>query len=199
MVGRIQTARGAFATSCSPCAKWEPPRARCSRRRPPTCGGWTSRRSERAIIRSSTRRLGGFSGTARRPGKVVRNQGDALAPLAAPARVLKADYYVPHIAHAPMEPPAAAASVADGRCEAWACTQNPQGARDEIAKALGIPANRVKVNVTLLGGGFGRKSKPDYVVEAALLSRAAGAPVKVTWTREDEIQHDYYHTVTAQH
>jgi len=137
--------------------------------------------------------------TARRPGKVVRNQGDAPAALASAARVLKADYYIPHIAHAPMEPPAAAASVADGRCEAWACTQNPQGARDEIAKALGIPADRVKVNVTLLGGGFGRKSKPDYVVEAALLSRAVGAPVKVTWTREDEIHHDYYHTVSAQH
>jgi len=137
--------------------------------------------------------------TARRPGKIVRNDGDAPAALASAARVVKADYYVPHLAHAPMEPPAAAASVADGRCEAWACTQNPQGARDELAKALGIPADRVKVNVTLLGGGFGRKSKPDYVVEAALLSRAVGAPVKVTWTREDEIHHDYYHTVTAQH
>jgi len=137
--------------------------------------------------------------TARRPAKVVRNQGDAPAALASAARVLKADYYVPHIAHAPMEPPAAVASVTDGRCEAWTCTQNPQGARDELAKALGIPADRVKVNVTLLGGGFGRKSKPDYVVEAALLSRAVGAPVKVTWTREDEIHHDYYHTVTAQH
>jgi isoquinoline 1-oxidoreductase subunit beta len=137
--------------------------------------------------------------TARRPGKVVRDQGDAPAALASTARVLKADYYVPHIAHAPMEPPAAAASVTDGRCEAWACTQNPQGARDEIAKALGMPVDRVKVNVTLLGGGFGRKSKPDYVVEAALLSRAVGAPVKVTWTREDEIHHDYYHTVSAQH
>lgn len=137
--------------------------------------------------------------TARRPGKVVRNDGDAPGALASAARVVKADYYVPHIAHAPMEPPAAAASVADGRCEAWACTQNPQGARDEIAKGLGIPAARVKVNVTLLGGGFGRKSKPDYVVEAALLSRAVGAPVKLTWTREDEIHHDYYHTVTTQH
>jgi isoquinoline 1-oxidoreductase beta subunit len=137
--------------------------------------------------------------TARRSGKVVRDQGDAPAALASTARVLKADYYVPHIAHAPMEPPAAAASVTDGRCEAWACTQNPQGARDEIAKALGMPVDRVKVNVTLLGGGFGRKSKPDYVVEAALLSRAVGAPVKVTWTREDEIHHDYYHTVSAQH
>ena len=137
--------------------------------------------------------------TARRPGKVVRNDGDAPAALAAATRVVKADYYVPHIAHAPMEVPAATASVADGRCEAWTCTQNPQGARDEVARALGIPTDRVKINVTLLGGGFGRKSKPDYVVEAALLSRAVGAPVKVTWTREDEIHHDYYHTVSAQH
>src|SRR5258707_4707141 len=104
--------------------------------------------------------------TARRPGKVVRDQGDAPAALASTARVLKADYYVSHIAHAPIEPPAAAASVTDGRCEAWACTQNPQGARDEIAKALGMPVDRVKVNVTLLGGGFGRKAKPDYVVDA---------------------------------
>lgn len=137
--------------------------------------------------------------TARRPGKVVRKDGDAVAALASAPRVVKADYYIPHLAHAPMEPPAAAARVADGRCEAWGCTQNPQGARDEIAKALGIPPDRVTINVTLLGGGFGRKSKPDYMVEAALLSRAVGAPVKVTWTREDEIHHDYYHTVNAQH
>ena len=137
--------------------------------------------------------------TARRPGKVVRNDGDTVAALVAAPRVVKADYYIPHLAHAPMEPPAAAARVADGRCEAWGCTQNPQGARDEIAKALGIPPDRVTINVTLLGGGFGRKSKPDYMVEAALLSRAVGAPVKVTWTREDEIHHDYYHTVNAQH
>jgi isoquinoline 1-oxidoreductase beta subunit len=137
--------------------------------------------------------------TVRRPGKVMRNDGDATAALASASRTVKADYYIPHLAHAPMEPPAAAARVADGRCEAWGGSQNPQGARDEIAKALGIPADRVTVNVTLLGGGFGRKSKPDYMVEAALLSRAVGAPVKVTWTREDEIHHDYYHTVNAQH
>jgi isoquinoline 1-oxidoreductase beta subunit len=137
--------------------------------------------------------------TARRPGKVVRNDGDAAAALASASRVVKADYYIPHIAHAPMEPPAAVARVSNGRCEAWGGSQNPQGARNEIANALGIPADHVTVNVTLLGGGFGRKSKPDYMVEAALLSRAVGAPVKVTWTREDEIHHDYYHTVNAQH
>jgi isoquinoline 1-oxidoreductase beta subunit len=71
--------------------------------------------------------------------------------------------------------------------------------RDEIAKALRIPVDHVKVNVTLLGGAFGRKAKPDYIVEAALLSQAVGAPVKVTWTREDDVHHDYYHTVNAQH
>jgi isoquinoline 1-oxidoreductase beta subunit len=129
----------------------------------------------------------------------VRNEGDAPRALAATARLVTADYYVPHIAHAPMEPPVAVARVADGRCEAWACTQNPQAARDEIARALGMPTDQVRVNVTLLGGGFGRKSKPDYVVEAALLARAVSAPVKVTWTHEDEIHHDYYHTVAAQH
>ena len=75
-----------------------------------------------------------------------------------------------------MEPPAAVARVADGRCEVWTCTQAPQTTRDEVAKALGLPTERVTVNVTLLGGGFGRKSKPDYVVEAALLSKAVGAP-----------------------
>src|SRR2546425_9585501 len=101
--------------------------------------------------------------------------------------------------HATMEPPAALALVADGRCEVWAPTQHPQGTRDTLVQVLGIPAERVRVNVTLLGGGFGRKSKPDFIVEAALLSREVGAPVKVTWTREDDIQHGYYHTVTAQH
>ncbi len=83
--------------------------------------------------------------TARRPGKVVRNEGDALSALASATSIVKADYYVPHIAHAPMEPQAATAVVADGRCEVWSCTQFPQVSRDEIAKALRIPVDRVKV------------------------------------------------------
>jgi len=137
--------------------------------------------------------------TARAPGKVARNQGDVAAALAGAAKRIEADYYIPHYAHAPMEPPAALALVEHGRCEAWTCTQNPQGARDQIAKALGMSADDVTVHVTLLGGGFGRKSKPDYVVEAALLAREVGAPVKVVWTREDDIQHDYFHTVAVEH
>ncbi|MGI9041035.1 MAG: molybdopterin cofactor-binding domain-containing protein [Gemmatimonadales bacterium] len=137
--------------------------------------------------------------TSRRPGKVVRNQGDAAGALARAARRVSADYYIPHLAHATMEPPAALAVVENGRCEAWACTQHPQAARDTIAQALDIPVEQVTVNVTFLGGGFGRKSKPDFIVEAAMLAREVGAPVKVVWTREDDIQHDYFHTVAAQH
>jgi isoquinoline 1-oxidoreductase beta subunit len=134
-----------------------------------------------------------------KPAKAARNEGDVDKALAGAARRVKADYYVPHLAHATMEPPSAVAVVTDGRCEVWAPTQNPQGARDELAKALGLPVDKVHVNVTLLGGAFGRKSKPDFIVEAALLAKEMNVPIKVVWTREDDLQHDYYHTVSAQH
>jgi isoquinoline 1-oxidoreductase beta subunit len=104
-----------------------------------------------------------------------------------------------HLSHAQMEPPAALAVFENGRLQAWACTQHPQATRDTIAEVLKIPVEQVAVHVTLLGGGFGRKSKPDFIVEAALLAREVGAPVKVVWTREDDIQHGYYHTVAAEH
>jgi isoquinoline 1-oxidoreductase beta subunit len=136
---------------------------------------------------------------ARKPGPVMRNEGDVDAALGSAAKKLEAEYYVPHLAHASMEPPAATARVANGACEAWACVQSPQAARERVATQLGLAPEKVTVNVTLLGGGFGRKSKPDYVVEAALLSKAMdGAPVKVTWTREDDIRHDYLHTVSVE-
>ena len=135
----------------------------------------------------------------RQPGKVERNQGDPEGALAAAAKVVTAEYYVPHLAHAPMEPPVATAVVADGKCEVWASVQSPYGTRDDIAKLLGMPIENVTVHVTLLGGGFGRKSKCDYAQEAALLSQAmGGAPVKMVWTREDDIQHCFYHTVSAE-
>jgi isoquinoline 1-oxidoreductase subunit beta len=137
--------------------------------------------------------------TAKAPGRVVRGQGDVDGALAAASRRVSADYFVPYYAHAPMEVPNAVANVAAGKCEIWTPTQFPQQARTTAAQVLGLPVEDVTVNVTLLGGAFGRKSKPDYVAEAALLSRAAGAPIKVTWTREDEIQHDYYHAICAQH
>jgi isoquinoline 1-oxidoreductase beta subunit len=133
-------------------------------------------------------------------GKAVRNDGDAYAALGKAAKKVVADYYVPHFAHAPMECPAATARIAGGACEVWACTQSPQAARDRIVKRLNLAPEKVTINVTLLGGGFGRKSKADFVVEAALVSQAmSGQPVKVTWTREDDLHHDYFHTVTAQH
>lgn len=134
----------------------------------------------------------------RKPGKVVRSQGNAARALNTGTRV-SADYYIPHLAHASMEPPAALAVFENGRCDTWSCTQNPGATRETVAAALGIPVENVSSNVTLLGGGFGRKSKPDYVVEAALLSKEMSAPVKVVWTREDDIQHDFFHTVAAEH
>ncbi len=137
--------------------------------------------------------------SVRRPGKVVRNQGNATRALGIASKRVQADYYIPHLGHAQMEPLAALATFENGKCDIWAPTQHPQAARDTVALALKIPVEDVRVSVTLLGGGFGRKSKPDFIVEAALLARETGKPVKVVWTREDDIQHDYFHTVAAQH
>ncbi len=136
--------------------------------------------------------------SVRSGGKVARTQGNASAALQRAAQRLSAEYYIPHLAHASMEPPAALASVTAAGCEVWAPSQSPQGARDALAKALGLAAEKVTVHVTLLGGAFGRKSMHDFIIEAALLSRAVGAPVKVLWTREDDLQHDYYHTVAVE-
>lgn len=134
----------------------------------------------------------------RAPGKVVRKFGDVDRALASATKRVEAEYYLPHLAHVSMEPPAAIARVDGDRCEVWAPTQNPQAAMKEAARALGIDEKKVTVHVTLLGGAFGRKSKADFVSEAALLARAAGAPVRVQWTREDDVRHDYYHAVSAQ-
>jgi isoquinoline 1-oxidoreductase beta subunit len=137
---------------------------------------------------------------ARKPGKVVRNDGDYDAAAAGAARRHQAEYYIPHLAHATMEAPAATARIAQGKCEVWGPFQSPQAARDRVAKRLGMSAADVTVHVTLLGGGFGRKSKPDFAIEAALLSKAMeGKPVKVTWTRDDDLHNSYLHTVSVEH
>jgi isoquinoline 1-oxidoreductase subunit beta len=137
---------------------------------------------------------------ARTPGKVVRETGDVDRAFKEASRVVEAEYYLPHIAHATMEPPCAVARIVAGQCEVWAPTQAPQATREDIAKHLDIGFDKVTVHVTLLGGGFGRKSKPDYATEAALLSQALGGrPVKVIWTREDDLHHDYLHTVSVEH
>ena len=135
----------------------------------------------------------------KKPGKVERNEGDVDKALASAAKVITAEYYAPHIAHATMEPPAAAARMraASGRCgrrcraQARRATTSP--------RRVGVKPEEMVVHTTLLGGGFGRKSKCDFAIEAALLSKdMGGAPVKVVWTREDDLRHGFYHTVTAE-
>jgi isoquinoline 1-oxidoreductase beta subunit len=139
---------------------------------------------------------------SRAPGKVMRDQGDAPGSWAQAAENERfaAEYYVPHLAHASMEPPVAAVRIQDGRADVWTSVQNPVAARDAVAARLGLQPEKVKVNVLLLGGGFGRKSKPDFVDEAAIVARAMpeGTPVKLVWTREDDIRHDYLHTVSCE-
>lgn len=132
-------------------------------------------------------------------GKVQRAAGDAYGQIANAKKVVSAGYSMPYLCHAPMEPPAATAHFKDGVMEIWACTQTPQSTQSTVAQVLGLEKQQVKVNVTLLGGGFGRKSKPDFSVEAAILARQFGKPVKVAWSREDDIQHGYYHAISAQH
>jgi isoquinoline 1-oxidoreductase beta subunit len=141
-----------------------------------------------------------MAASARKPGKVERNEGDVDSALAGAAKVIEREYYIPHGHHATMEPPAAVCRIQGGKAEVWACVQSPGGTRGSVAGALGMKEDDVTVNVTLLGGGFGRKSKCDFAIEAALLSRTMGGQaVKVVWTREDDIQHGFYHSVSYQH
>ncbi|MGN6660051.1 MAG: molybdopterin cofactor-binding domain-containing protein [Achromobacter mucicolens] len=139
---------------------------------------------------------------ARAPGKTMRNQGDAANAWAkAPeAERVAAEYYVPHLAHASMEPPVATVQIKGNSAEVWTSVQNPAAAKTAVATRLKLEPANVKVNVLLLGGGFGRKSKPDFVDEAAIVARAMpdGTPVKLVWTREDDIHHDYLHTVSVE-
>ncbi|MCF6301148.1 MAG: molybdopterin-dependent oxidoreductase, partial [Proteobacteria bacterium] len=142
-----------------------------------------------------------FEKSLEKPGKVVRKRGDVEQAEKLAEKVIKAEYYVAGLAHAPMEPMAATARVSKDGVEVWTCTQTPQSAQRSVMSVLKIPkaeADTVKINVTLLGGGFGRKSKPDYVAEAAYLANHSKMPVKVLWTREDEIKHGYYHSPSFQ-
>jgi isoquinoline 1-oxidoreductase beta subunit len=134
----------------------------------------------------------------RKPGLVVRKEGDVESALKGADKVIVGEYYAPHLAHVSMEPPVAVADVKGDKAEIWAPVQSPGGTREDVAKTLGISEDNVTVNVTLLGGGFGRKSKCDFALEAALLSKELGAPVKVQWTREDDVQHDFLHTVSVE-
>ncbi|WP_339545018.1 xanthine dehydrogenase family protein molybdopterin-binding subunit [Pseudomonas sp. RA_35y_Pfl2_P32] len=137
---------------------------------------------------------------ALKPGKMVRSTGNIDEALNSADSSLEAAYYLPHLAQSPMEPMVAVARFKEGQCEAWAPSQAPQVTRERIAERLGIPLDKVRVNVTLLGGGFGRKSKPDFILEAAILAKAfPGKAVRVQWTREDDIHNAYFHTVSAEY
>ena len=135
--------------------------------------------------------------SCRRQPKVARNIGDVDAVFAKGGKTMEAVSYLPHLAHATMEPPVALADFRDGKVTIWAPTQSPQAVQETVAAELGIPPENVICHVSLLGGGFGRKSKPDYAAEAAILSKAVGKPVKVVWSREDDIKFGYYHAVSA--
>jgi len=113
-------------------------------------------------------------------------------PAKVSGRHVAAEYQLPFMAHAPMEPGNCTAHYQGSKCEMWIPTQVPQDCRDSVATAIGLDPDQVKVNVTLMGGGFGRRLEHDYAVEAALVSKSINAPVKVIWTREDDMRFSTY-------
>ncbi|MFU8814934.1 MAG: molybdopterin cofactor-binding domain-containing protein [Pseudomonadales bacterium] len=119
-------------------------------------------------------------------------RGDARKALGRAERVVQAVYRVPYLAHTCMEPMNATADVRDGRCELWTGTQNPLGFKYAVAEALDLDADNVTVHNAYLGGGFGRRAYPDYAIQAARVSRAVGAPVKLIWSREEDVRQDHY-------
>jgi isoquinoline 1-oxidoreductase beta subunit len=155
---------------------------------------WT--KSEHSVWTSDAFRKE-LEATSRKPCKVVRENGNVDEAFAKGGKIVEAEYYAPMLAHAAMEPPAALAVYRDGKVEVWAPTQSPQGAQEAIAAAVGGKKEDVTVHVTLLGGAFGRKSFPDFAIEAAVLSKKTGKPVKVVWSREDDIKVDTFHSVAA--
>ena len=136
--------------------------------------------------------------TATQTGQVLRATGDARTAIDSAPRTFKQQYTQAHMAHAMMEPPAAVADVSGGKARIWGPLQSPYGARVDIAAALGMEDADVEVNPTLLGGGFGRKSQCDFAIEAAMISKEVGAPIKVQWTRTDDLQNSFYHTASVE-
>ena len=133
-----------------------------------------------------------FADLATKPGATAKRTGDADAAIAGAATRVDAVYDVPYLAHATMEPMNCTAWVRDGQCDVWAPTQGQTGAQGTAAQYAGVPKEKVRIHTTFLGGGFGRRAESDFVAEAVQLSKAVGRPVKVIWSREDDMQHDVY-------
>lgn len=139
----------------------------------------------------------GFVAEAQRLGKqpgttTLRKDGDVNAALAGAARTVEAAYSYPFISHASIEPQNCTAWFRDGRLELWAPTQNPAAGQELVTATLGIPKEQILLHITRSGGGFGRRLSADYIVEAAAIARKVAAPVKLTWTREDDLRHDHF-------
>jgi isoquinoline 1-oxidoreductase beta subunit len=143
--------------------------------------------------------LKGLEGALNQDGYFVRNDGDAPQAIKLAAKTLEATYEFPFQAHATLETMNCVADVRADSCEIWVPTQAPEVAQSETAKMLEIPADKVKVHITLLGGGFGRRLFADYVPEAVELSRAIGKPVQVVWTRSDDMRCGFFHPCDLEH
>ena len=137
-----------------------------------------------------------YAALAEQPGKVARNDGDVAAALKGSTRSFERVFEVPFLAHATMEPMNCTAEVRADGCDVWVPTQGQTASHQAAIAASGLPADKVKIHTTYLGGGFGRRGEADFVTEAVETSKAVGKPVKVVWSREDDMQHDYYRPVT---
>jgi isoquinoline 1-oxidoreductase subunit beta len=140
-----------------------------------------------------------FLENASKPGKVVRNEGDANAALVSAAKKVDIVYEIPFAAHACMEPMNCTVHIRPDGAEAWVPTQAPQWAQDIIVGVTKLPPESVVVHTTLMGGGFGRRYQADFVMEAAQVAKVVGKPVMVLWTREDDMQHDFYRPASYHH